>query len=91
MEETRREASACAFLCKVSSSLKLPTFRQATALQRFWHPGVEEAVGSHEVDLTNLISSRIMFCPKRSPAQDVHIIAKRRASHQARRFWNFDS
>ena len=28
------------------------------------HSGVEEAVGSHEVDLTNQISSRTMSCPQ---------------------------
>ena len=40
------------------------------------HPGVEEAVGSHEVDLTSPISSRTMSCPKRLPAQDIRIVSQ---------------
>lgn len=55
-------------------------FNRTIALQRLqidcWHSRVEGAVGSHEVDLTNPISSRTLSCLKRSPAQDGSIISQ---------------
>ena len=62
--------------------MKFLTFPATITLQwlqiELLHPGVEEAVGSHEVDLTSPISSRTMSCPKRSPAQDIRIVSQLR-------------
>ena len=50
--------------------------RRVALMLHFERPGVEEAVGSHEVDLTSPISSRTISCPKRLPAQDIRIVSQ---------------